>query len=234
MPRKVESESSIKYCLGRTVELVQRFTTIQNFGHNWRRADGIRVEYFPGFATLQPVDKVQEFINKMSDPAPFQGRIFSMSMFNDITWRNTDNEQECSANATLVTLFAKRFPAGRWSFLGLGSEKKWYSTCKERPGGEWEKVAELMMIKFGESGHPVFHCFEERSKAKKVENYLFTSVPMGIRLKLFFAQLFLLISSVSTKQSQMCVRNTVLVNQERGDPCWQDNPTHCSSQQNYW
>ena len=29
------------------VELVQRFTTIQNFGHNWRRADGIRWEYFP-------------------------------------------------------------------------------------------------------------------------------------------------------------------------------------------
>ena len=42
-----ESEPSIKYCLRRTVELVQRFTTIQNFGQNWRRADGIRVEYFP-------------------------------------------------------------------------------------------------------------------------------------------------------------------------------------------
>ena len=26
----------------------------------------------------------------------------------------------------------------------------------EKPGGEWDKVAELMMIKFGESGHPVF------------------------------------------------------------------------------
>ena len=47
----------------------------------------------------------------------------------------------------------------------------------------------------------------------------------------FFAQLFLLISSVSTEQSQICVMNTVLVKQERGDPCWQDNVTHCSSQQ---
>ena len=47
MSWKGESESNIKYCLGRTVELVQRFTTIQNFGHNWRRADGIRVTYFP-------------------------------------------------------------------------------------------------------------------------------------------------------------------------------------------
>ena len=50
----------------------------------------------------------------------------------------------------------KRFPAGRWSFLGPGSETKWYSTDEERLGGKWDRVAELMMIKFGESGHPVF------------------------------------------------------------------------------
>ena len=56
-------------------------------------------------------------------------------------------------------------------------------------------------------------------------------VPTGIRLKLFVAQLFLSISSVSTEQSQMCVSNTAPVKQERRDPCWQDNLTHCSSQQ---
>ena len=80
---------------------------------------------------------------------------------------------------------------------------------------------------------PRVRCLEERSKAKEVENFLFTSVPMVIRLKLFFAQLFLSISSVSTEQSQICVKNAVLVKQERRDPCWQDNLTHCSSQQNY-
>ena len=40
--RKGESEPNIKYCLGRTLGLVQRFITIQNFGHNRRS------EYFPG------------------------------------------------------------------------------------------------------------------------------------------------------------------------------------------
>ena len=34
MSRKGESEPNIKYCLGTTVGLVQRFITIQNFGHN--------------------------------------------------------------------------------------------------------------------------------------------------------------------------------------------------------
>ena len=110
----------------------------------------------------------------MGDPAQFQGRIIFMSMFNDIMRETTDNDQECIANATLVSLFAKKNPAGRWSFLGPGSEKEWCSTYNERPRGEWDRVAELMMIKFGESGHTSFseprvHCPEERSKAKEVD-----------------------------------------------------------------
>ena len=40
-----------------------------------------------------------------------------------------------------------------------------------------------------------------------VENCQNTSVPMVRRLKLFFAQLFLVISSVYTEQSQICVKN---------------------------
>ena len=96
-------------------------------------------------------------------------------------------------------------------------------------------VAELMMIK-SEKADTQFseqrvHCPEERSKAKEVENYLFTSVLMGKLSKLFFAQSFLLISSASTEQSQICVRNTVLVKQVRGDPYCRDNLTHRLSQQ---
>ena len=79
-----------------------------------------------------------------------------MSMFNDISWRSEDNEEECDAYANLVSIYARRFPLGRWSFLGPGSEKKWYSAHGYKPQGEWDRVAELMMMKFGESGHPVF------------------------------------------------------------------------------
>ena len=79
-----------------------------------------------------------------------------MSMFNDISWRSEDNERECELSADLVSIYTRRFPAGRWSFLGPGSEKKLYSTHESKPQGEWDSVAELMMIKFGESGHPVF------------------------------------------------------------------------------
>ena len=71
----------------------------------------------------------------MGDPSQFQGRIIFMSMFNDISWGSEDNEQECIANATLVTTFAKSFPVGHWSFRGPGSETKWHSTYNERPQG---------------------------------------------------------------------------------------------------
>ena len=40
--------------------------------------------------------------------------------------------------------------------------------------------------------------------------------------------------SVSTEQSQTCVKNTVAVKQEQGDLLWQDNLTHCLCQQTYW
>ena len=94
-------------------------------------------------------------MSKMCEPEQFQGRIIFMSMFNDIIWGKKTMKRNVLL-IPLVSLFTKRFPAGRWSFLGPGPEIKWHSTNKERPGGKWDRVDELMMIKFGESGHPVF------------------------------------------------------------------------------
>ena len=81
-------------------------------------------------------------MTKMGDPSQFKGRIIFMSMFNDILWGSEGNEQECIANATLVSVFAKRFSPRCWSFLGPGSEKKWFSTHDSKPQGEWDRVAE--------------------------------------------------------------------------------------------
>ena len=61
-------------------------------------------------------------------------------------------------------LCAQRFGAGQWSFLRPVSEKKWYSTREGSPQGEWDKIAELMMVKFTESGHPVFRATSPLSR----------------------------------------------------------------------
>ena len=116
---------------------------------------------------MQLVQEVPQFMDKMGETEQFQGRIIFMSIFNGIIWGSKDNEKECIAKSTLVSLFAKRFPAGRWSFLGLGSETKLYSTYNERPGGEWDRVAELRMIKFRESGHPVFRATSPLSRGTR-------------------------------------------------------------------
>ena len=82
----------------------------------------------------------------------------------DISWGSKDNKKECDSNAQLVSLFARRFGAGQWSFLGPGSEKKWYSISEDSPQGEWDKMAEKMMVTLAESGHPVFGATSPLSK----------------------------------------------------------------------
>ena len=94
-----------------------------------------------------------------------------------------------------MSLFAKRFPAGHWSFLGPGSETEWYSTYNERRGGEWDKVAELMVIKFGESGHPVFRATSPLSrgtlKSKECGKLSIRFCADGDTIETVFAQSFL-------------------------------------------
>ena len=42
--------------------------------------------------------------------------------------------------------------------------KKWYSAHNSKPQGEWDRVAELMLVKFAESGHPVFRATSPLSR----------------------------------------------------------------------
>ena len=67
------------------------------------------------------------------DTREFHRKNFFMWMFNDISCGSRDNEKECGSNANLVSLFARRFGTGQWSFIGPGSEKKWYSISEDSP-----------------------------------------------------------------------------------------------------
>ena len=99
-------------------------------------------------------------------PETFTGRITFMSMFNDISCDKQDNEEECLANAKVVSIFAKKFGRGQWTFIGPGSEKKWYSMVENSPQGIWDHIAEKMLVKFAESGCPIFHATTPLSKCK--------------------------------------------------------------------
>ena len=114
------------------------------------------MEYFPGFTALQLCDKVNDLLSNLGQTlATFTGRILFMSMFNDILCEKKDNKDECLKNAESVKSLARRFGIGQWSFIGPGSERKWYSSENSLQGA-WDNIAQQMLLEFAESGHRVF------------------------------------------------------------------------------
>ena len=88
---------------------------------SYRDYDGISGEptefewkIFPGFTTLHLCGKVTDLLSKLGEtPETFTGRILFMSMFNDISCDKKDNEEECLANAKVVSIYAKKFGIGQ-------------------------------------------------------------------------------------------------------------------------
>ena len=184
----------------------------------YRDNDGINGEptgfewnIFPGFTTLQLCGKVTDLLSNLGEtPETFTGRILFMSMFNDISCDGEGNK-EGLANSKVVAVFAKRFGIGHWSFIGPGSEKKWYSMEENSPQGIWDHIADEMLVELAESGCPIFRASTPLSrvisKAKDTENCRCILLLIIPQLRMFFAKLFLPISSVFAEQLQTCVKN---------------------------
>ena len=140
---------------------------------SYRGYDGISGEptefewtILPGFTTLQLCGKVTDLLSRLGEaPETFTGRILFMSMFNDISCDKKD-EEECVANSKSVSILAKKFGVGQWSFIGPGSEKKWYSAEENSPQGAWDHIADEMLLEFAESGHPIFRATTPLSRGQ--------------------------------------------------------------------
>ena len=79
------------------------------------------------------------------------------------------NKDECLANAGVVKVLARKFGVGQWSFIGPGSEKKWYSS-ENSPQGAWDNITEQMLMEFAESGHPIFRATTPLSRGQLKSN----------------------------------------------------------------
>ena len=141
---------------------------------SYRDYDGINGEptefewnIFPGFIALQLCGKVTDLLSSLGEqPETFTGRILFKSMFNAISCDGKGNEEECVANSKVVSILAKKFGIGQWSFIGPGSEKKWYSMEENSPQGIWDNIAEKMLLEFAESGCPIFRATTPLSRGK--------------------------------------------------------------------
>ena len=91
---------------------------------------------------MQLCHKVQELLSKLS--------------VTPISWGSKDNEKECESNAKLIRFYI--------------CKKIWNRTmvisCADSPQGEWDKMAQKMMLEFGESGHPVFRATSPLSRGQ--------------------------------------------------------------------
>ena len=168
---------------------------------------------FPGFTSLQLCDKISDLLSSLGQsPETFTGRILFMSMFNDISCEKKGNKEECSKYAEFVATFARRFVIGQWSFIGPGSEKKWYPS-ENSPQGAWDHIAEEMLLKFAESGHPIFRATTPLSRGKlKSKGKGKVSIHFSAdtdTVDTIYRISFLSISSVSTEQWQRYVKNTM-------------------------
>ena len=114
--------------------------------------DGEAIEFEwkirPGFTTLTVLKEIQmDLERKNIEPENLEDRIIFMSMFNDIEWEK--NDVNCISNAEKVKNYTKRFLPGHWTFLGPGSEKRWYGDSHD---GQQDRTANKMV----QQGHPIF------------------------------------------------------------------------------
>ena len=154
MSWKGESETNTKHCLGATVTL----DTI----------DGEPMEFkwniFPGFATLELVREVQKFMSKWAnlnnskdESSPCR---CSMTSYGEL--------KTMKRNVLLVPhlcLYSQKdFQQDVGHSSNLGQKQCGTPQTKKDLEENWDRVAEFMMIKFGESGHPVFRATSPLSR----------------------------------------------------------------------
>ena len=91
--------------MGRQIDMVQKFTKMDS----------------PHCSTAT---KSKHLLLRLGETPDSQGGSYSCrcSTTSPVDQETTKKERE--SNAQLVFLYAKRFGAGQWSFLGPGSEKK--------------------------------------------------------------------------------------------------------------
>ena len=133
------------------------------------RIDGEPMEFewniFPGFTTLQLCHKVQELLSRLSvTPEKFTGRIIFMSCSTTSHGDLRTTRKNASQMLNLFLSMQRDSEQYNGHSSDLDQNKKWYSFSEDSPQGERDKIAELMMLTFGESGHPVFRATSPLSR----------------------------------------------------------------------
>ena len=132
-------------------------TRMQNFRQNWWWANGIGVEYFPRIrhiAALPQSPRVIVKIERNTSEIYWTDYRCTMTSHGDLRKKNAS--QVLNSSISMRRDFQQDFGHSLVLDLRIKKKKVVFYQSEDSPQGEWDKIAELMMFKFGESGHPIF------------------------------------------------------------------------------
>ena len=106
---------------------------------------------------MQLCGKVKDLLSRLGEtPENFTGRILFMSMFNHMSCGTKTMNKNVWHTLESYLCMQESLVQDKWSFIGPGSEKKWYSIKEDSPQGIWDNIAEKMLVEFAESECPIF------------------------------------------------------------------------------
>ena len=95
---------------------------------------------------MQLCDKIGDLLSRLGEaPETFTGRILFVSMFNDISCDGKGNKEECLANARVITMLAKKFGIGQWSFIGPKNESKCFHKKTKGVNSVWMQDSYMLL-----------------------------------------------------------------------------------------
>ena len=123
------------------------------------RIDGQPMEFewksFPGFTTLQVLAEIQKMMTEMKcEPEQFQGRILLCQCITTLYGEKRKPRNLCCQffyGFRLCSKIRATTLVVCWAWI-----RKEVVQNSRKPNGEWDDVADIMMMNFNESGHPVF------------------------------------------------------------------------------
>ena len=189
---KDEREPSIKYCMGRQIDLVQKFIRIQSFGQNWWWANGIRVEYLPRIhhiAALQQSPRVLvEYEHRArkfhwTDYLHVDVQRHLMGILRQ--WKGMRIKR--SARFSLCEKIFTRTMVIPRTWIRKRNDILLSTTNHKENGTELQSKWCWHLQKANtQSSDPWVHCLEECLRAKVVENCRYASVPMRDAIETVF------------------------------------------------
>ena len=166
---------------------------------NFDRIDGEPTEFewniFQRFDTLQLCDKVTAPLSDMGDTRKIhRNNSIYVDVQRHFLWNKRQWTRMFGKRSTRIFVCKNNWKK-LWSFIGPGSEKKWYSMEGNSPQRFWDNLAEKDVDWIRQEADVQFsalrvHCPEVDSEAKDMENCRYSRYsmqPIWSRLRLFFA-----------------------------------------------